>query len=258
MTFMQALWRQWIDCETNQCFASTPQISSQMIFFMRADHSRLEKDDIMWHRLLHFGDFWNSFRGCRSYVMTVFVTTSSNSTYSVFYDLVPRSWQSSAPGASSRHPLWRQTLPLHFKGKHNFTLSLMTSWIGDSPCQDDEWWLKYVCQVSPFFHSVITGGNQGVASGEAGESGERWLQPGPQGGGQHQVWVWPVYGWVRLHTCLNRGCIDSSHQCGFWFYKNAEYEDYQESLDSSNFPELNELFFQTDFVKHPCDTGREK
>lgn len=37
---------------------------------------------------------------------------------------------------------------------------------------------------------ITAGGNQGVAAGEAGE---RRLQPGPQGGGQHQGRVWPVY-----------------------------------------------------------------
>lgn len=49
------------------------------------------------------------------------------------------------------------------------------------------------CLVQADFHCITAGGNQGVATGEAGESGKRGLQPGPQGGGQHQGRVWAVY-----------------------------------------------------------------
>lgn len=47
--------------------------------------------------------------------------------------------------------------------------------------------------VPAAFHSFTAGGGQGAAAGEAGEGGERRLQPGPQGGGQHPVRVRPVY-----------------------------------------------------------------
>lgn len=49
------------------------------------------------------------------------------------------------------------------------------------------------CHVPAAFHCMTAGGQPGVASGEAGESGGRRLQPGPQGGGQHQGGMWPVY-----------------------------------------------------------------
>lgn len=52
--------------------------------------------------------------------------------------------------------------------------------------------------VPATFHSLTAGGGQGAAAGEAGEGGERRLQPGPQGGGQHPVRVRPVYWSVWL------------------------------------------------------------
>ena len=41
------------------------------------------------------------------------------------------------------------------------------------------------CHVPATYHCITAGGNQGDASGQAGENRERWLQPGPKGGGEH-------------------------------------------------------------------------